>query len=91
MILSTTLPRESVIFAVKIRESRYKHCQVIHFTLEATLIAILFIKQTQYCMDKIQDTRIQNTRKPAASVSKKDIFEIIVLTFLVALWAFIGF
>ncbi len=35
--------------------------------------------------------KIQNTRKPAASVSKKDIFEIIVLTFLVALWAFIGF
>ncbi len=35
--------------------------------------------------------KIQNTRKPADSVSKKDLFEIIVLTFLVALWAFFGF
>lgn len=33
---------------------------------------------------------MQNTRKSAASVSKKDIFEIIVLTFLVVIWAFIG-
>ncbi len=44
----------------------------------------LFIK-TRCGMDKIQ-----NTRKSAASVSKKDILEIIVLTFLVVIWAFIG-
>ncbi len=36
--------------------------------------------------------KMQNTRKSAAaSVSKKDIFEIVILVVLVSLWAFIGF
>ena len=35
--------------------------------------------------------KMQNTRKTATTVSKKDIFEIIVLAFLVLFWAFIGF
>ncbi len=35
--------------------------------------------------------KTQNTRKTAATISKKDILEIIVLTLLVSLWAFIGF
>lgn len=35
--------------------------------------------------------KTEDTRKTAAVVSKKDVFEIIVLTLLVALWAFIGF
>jgi hypothetical protein len=35
--------------------------------------------------------KMQNTRKAAVTVSKKDIFEIIILVLLVSVWAFIGF
>lgn len=35
--------------------------------------------------------KMKNTHKTATTVSKKDVFEIIILMMLVSLWALIGF